>query len=184
MTKRKLLKTKFWPPYLNLEESNLYEDELGWQEMDYEEEEIRDTYMVYDRLVVQGGLGLLLYYVEKDILYYFDVAHGQTRTLPLNPKWDGKYLFEKYDNQMCYDQEQESIFDYEDAMDLWNRFQVDGHDMRYLIEHSIVGVMQRQDSITKATRLPIYPSIPSRSSDCGGRPSAATAPPSFLRRPV
>ena len=129
----------FWPPYWEGNAPELTSDELGWDVIRKREAGSDDTKDIYDYYVGCLGMDLSLYYAEKDKFYYVDMANGEVVSQKENPKWDGKYDYDRVCVYECNgDLDSDEVFDFETAEELWSAFKIDGKPMSYILEHSVI----------------------------------------------
>lgn len=68
------------------------------------------------------------------------MEYGEAYRMPTRDGWDGKYTFDRVDMDMNRppDFNPDYIFEFNDAILLWKEFRLYDHDLKYLIEHSVV----------------------------------------------
>ncbi len=137
---RKVIVENFWPPHLCPNDPTLYEDELGWQKCDYANvEHATESRELFKFFCEQWGFDLMIYFADNGEFYYCDVHHNRcVLHLHQSKNWDGKYLFQKCEFTFSPHNEFEEIFDFDDVWELWNDFRLDGHNLEYVIDHSVV----------------------------------------------
>ncbi len=55
-----------------------------------------------------------------------------------DPDWDGRYEYDRCDiYEPPLPEEGEIVFIFTDPMEVWDGFTIDGHDMKYIVEHSV-----------------------------------------------
>lgn len=128
----------FWPPYLGDGDPCLYSDEIGWRIFHKTDAHGGGTRHIFDFYVGHYSFDLILYYVSKDVFLYIDSVNGNVFELQQRDDWDGKYIFERCEFTNFPDNEPEYIFQFDTPEQLWNDFQYDGHNLEYLIQHSVV----------------------------------------------
>lgn len=139
-TERTIIRQNFWPPSSYDGDSNLYADQLGWGETYKAEAKSTDTYKIYHTFVYRQGFDLTLYLPAHDEFLYFDMEYGGVYKMPTRDDWDGKYTLDRMDMDTNWqpDFTPDYIFEFSDAIWLWKDFWLYGHDLKYLIEHSVV----------------------------------------------
>lgn len=132
------IKKNFWPPYLGDGDPNLYIDELGWGKTYQAEAHSTDTYNIYHFFVYHYGFDLKLYFAEFDEFYYIDMSEQSVYKMPTKEGWDGQYIYERVDDNIQYCINPECICEFKDAIQLWKILNIHEHDLKYIIEHSLV----------------------------------------------
>ena len=93
---RRILKKDFWCPTLWNDDTNLYEDQLGWNDANRSDAHAHDSYNILKCYLDRFGFDLALYLVEKDEFYYIEnTQHNEVLKLKNRDDWDGKYIFER-----------------------------------------------------------------------------------------
>lgn len=129
----------FWPPCLGDGDSCLYADELGWRDFHKADAHGGSTRHIFDFYVGHYAFDLILYYVEKDVFLYIDSINGNVFELPQREDWDGRFIFERCEFTNYPEPEpREYLFEFSEPEELWNDFCYDGHNLPYLIEHSVI----------------------------------------------
>ncbi len=141
MNERQIVRSKFWPPTLGDGDTNLYSDEIGWRESLRPDNFLTDTKRIFDFHVKHYGFDLVLFFLDDNRFYYCDMHNGEVLRLDINPQWDGTYQYQMSDpvNKHWFDNE--VLFEFDDAQQLWSEFTLDGHNLKYVIEHSVVDIM-------------------------------------------
>ncbi|MGM9833540.1 MAG: hypothetical protein ACI31A_07645 [Candidatus Limisoma sp.] len=133
----------FWYQTDHEKDSTLYLDQLGWQDSHKVESggyiEVKD---VWDRLVGYSnqnvvGWDLCFFYLHDKIFYYLDQMAKVIYKLPISQD-NAKPLTERVDIRPQIVPECDEVFDFENISEVWNDFEIDGHHMDYIIEHSVL----------------------------------------------
>lgn len=133
-----IIKENFWPPYLGNGDAHLYSNEIGWRDFHRIDARSNDTHGIFKFYVDYYAFNLVLYYVEEDTFLYVDAINGNVFILQPREDWDGQYIFERCEFTDFPDYEPDYIFQFKSPSELWDNFQYAGHDLKYLIEHSVV----------------------------------------------
>ena len=121
------IKKNFWPPYLGDGDPNLYKDELGWGDTYQAEAHSTDTYNIY-------------HFAEYDEFYYIDMSGQCVYKMPTKEDWNGQYIYERVDDNIQYSFKAECIYEFDNAIQLWKSLNIHDHNLKYVIEHSLVTV--------------------------------------------
>lgn len=136
---RKKLKENFWRPTPWDDDTNLYEDELGWREENRVDAHSTDSWNIFKFYLDHYGFDIALYYVEADEFYYIDNIEGnEVQRLKDREDWDGKYIIERVNFSHYPEPEPEVIYEYSDIWDLWINVKINGLSLKEVIERSIV----------------------------------------------
>lgn len=137
---RRIIQMNFWPPSFYGGDSVLYADQLGWEDSYKAEAHTTDTYKIYHAFVYRQNFDIILYLPAHNEFLYFDMEYGGVYQMPTRDGWDGKYTFDSVDMDMnrSPDFNPDYIFEFSDAIQLWKEFRLYGHDLKYIIEHSVV----------------------------------------------
>ncbi len=134
------IKKNFWPPYLGDGDPNLYKDELGWGDTYQAEAHSTDTYNIYHFFIYHYGFDLKLYFAEYDEFYYIDMSGQCVYKMPTKEDWNGQYIYERVDDNIQYSFKAECIYEFDNAIQLWKSLNIHDHNLKYVIEHSLVTV--------------------------------------------
>lgn len=141
MESKRILVKNFWPPYFETMSRELTEDDLGWNEDNRFDAHSDDTKFIFDLFIDHLGWDLSFYFTEDDTFYYVEVMEKSIYKRKGDPKWDGKYIYERCDIYALqyYDRDDDDaiIFDFDNVQEVWDKFTLNGHDMKYIIEHSV-----------------------------------------------
>lgn len=137
--KATVLRPNFWPPYWDGNSPELTTDDIGWDIVRRREAGSDKTKDIFDYYVGCLGMDLSLYYLDKDRFYYIDMMNGEVALRRENPLWDGKYDYERVSVYDCQgDKEAEDSFAFDSVEQLWNKFNIDGKPLSYVLEHSVI----------------------------------------------
>lgn len=134
----------FWYPTDYQHDTTLYKDQLGWRiELKVESGGYTDTYEVWLNLMenhqIRGvGWDLCFYYPQTDNFYYINQIDKYVCKLPVRKDWDGKYILSKVDIEPQIVPEENELMDFEKISEIWEHFKIDGKDMKYILEHSVL----------------------------------------------
>ena len=137
---RKVLKNNFWYPIPKRDEdTNLYEDELGWNDANQSDAHSTDSWNILKYYLKHIGFDLALYLVKADEFYYIDnIQNNEVWKLKDREDWDGKYIMERVEFSHCPEPEPEVIYEYSDIRDLWVNLRINGLTLKEVIERSVV----------------------------------------------
>ena len=139
---RKRLKKDFWCPTIWNNDTNLYEDQLGWNDANRSDAHAHDSFNILKFYLDHYGFDLALYLVEKDEFYYIEnTQHNEVLKLKDRDDWDGKYTYERVEFSHSPEPEPEVIYEYKDSRDLWLNLKIHGMTLKEVIEKSVVMVM-------------------------------------------
>lgn len=144
--KRQVVVNDFWHPTEAWPDTALYTDQLGWTvDQKVESGGYTDTFDVWQHLIaLKGsqvvGFDLSFYFPEDGNCYYLDNAEGTVYRIAPRSDWDGHhlsdcFLFPDFDRE-----EADEVFEFGHAQEVWEGFTVKGHDMKYILEHSALGL--------------------------------------------
>ena len=67
-----------------------------------------------------------------------------------DPDWDGRYEYDRCDiYEPPLPEEGEIVFIFTDPMEVWDGFTIDGHDMKYIVEHSALVLCESSTTSVK-----------------------------------
>ena len=70
------------------------------------------------------------------------MAKNELRIRSDDPEWDGVYLSDKSDpwDLEWYDRDRPELIlmHFDNVQEVWDNFKIDGKDMKYIIEHSVL----------------------------------------------
>lgn len=141
--KRVLELSNFWYKTEFEKDSNLYRDQLGWQDNHkVESGGYTKTKDVWDHLIGFSnnkvvGWDLCFFYLPNQTFYYLDQMAKVIYKLPLSSD-ESKPLFARVEIRPQIVPEKDEIFDYNNISEVWNSFIIDGHHMSYIIKHSVL----------------------------------------------
>lgn len=140
---RKIVQKNFWYPLENFPDTTLYEDQLGWdEEQKVESGGYQTTEDVWKHLVAYDservvGWDLCFFYVPNQTFHYIDQMAKVLYILPKNDNVD-EPLYTRVDIKPQIVPEEDELMDFEQASEIWREFKIDGHDMKYILEHSVL----------------------------------------------
>ena len=95
MIRKRILKD-FWYPTIDREDTNLYEDQLGWQEANRVDAHSTDSWNIFKFYLKHYGFDLALYFPQENEFYYIDnIKNNEVLKLKDRTDWDGKYICER-----------------------------------------------------------------------------------------
>ncbi len=136
--------SNFWCPTDTQPDVTLYEDQLGWSiELQVESGGYTDTYDVWlnlmeDRHIRGVGWDLCFFYILTRSFYYINQIDKYVCKLPVSDDWDGKYILNSVEIEPQIVPEENELMDFEKIAEVWNNFKIDGKDMKYILEHSVL----------------------------------------------
>ena len=137
------LLANFWYKTDREKDSTLYCDQLGWQDNQKVESggytELKD---VWDHLVALDsdkvvGWDLCFFYLPNKTFYYLDQMAKVIYKLPISQD-ESEPLFARVDIRPQIVPEEDEVFDYDKIVQVWEDFKIDGHNMAYILEHSVL----------------------------------------------
>ncbi len=136
---RRRLKKNFWHPTQWDNDTNLYEDELGWREANRSDAHSTDSWNIFKFYLGHYGFDLALYFVQEDEFYYIDnIQNNEVWKLKDRDDWDGQYIIERVEFSHFPEPEPEVIYEYRDLRDLWLNLKIHGLSLKDIIEQSVV----------------------------------------------
>lgn len=138
---RKRLKKNFWHPTQWDNDTNLYEDELGWREANRSDAHSTDSWNIFKFYLGHYGFDLALYFAQADEFYYIDnIQNNEVWKLKDRDDWDGQYIIERVEFTHYPEPEPEVIYEYKDLRDLWLNLKIHELSLKEVIEKSVVFV--------------------------------------------
>lgn len=143
MESNDILIRNFWIPTEEFPDTTLYQNQLGWtDEQKVQSGGYTDTEDVWKHLIAYDsdqvvGWDLCFFYVPNRTFYYIDQMAKVLYILPENHDSE-EPLYARVDMRPQIVPEEDELMDFERASDIWSDFQIDGHDMRYILEHSVL----------------------------------------------
>lgn len=134
----------FWYPCDNRSDTTLYKDQLGWRaDLKVEAGGYTDTYDVWlglmgNRQIRGVGWDLCFFYPPTHTFYYINQIDKYVCKLPIRDDWDGKYLLDSVDIAPQIVPEDDELMDFENVSEVWDNFKIEGNDMKYILEHSVL----------------------------------------------
>lgn len=134
----------FWYPTDAHPDTTLYKDQLGWRiELQVESGGYIDTYDVWLNLMedhhIRGvGWDLCFFYLPTRSFYYINQIDKYVCKLPVREDWDGKYILNSVDIEPQIVPVENELMDFEDISEVWDTFEINGKDMKYILEHSVL----------------------------------------------
>ncbi len=142
--KRVPIVKNFWKKTEEQPDTTLYEDQLGWTiPLKVESGGYTETYDVWEHLMedtnIRGvGWDLCFFYPPTGHFYYIDQIDKVLYKLPILPHWNGHDLIGSVDITPQLVPEEDELMDFEKVSEIWDNFKIDGKDMRYIIDHSVL----------------------------------------------
>jgi len=134
----KIIRKSFWPPYWHNNPPELTEDQLGFDEHNFADVGSRDTKTIFDFMLGNTGFDMSFYYAENNKFYYIEMLDKHVFCRKDNPDWDGKYDYNRVKVYEPPQDDSEIIMSFRHRQEVWDNFKIDGKDMKYIIEHSVV----------------------------------------------
>lgn len=130
--KRKLVLTNFWS-----NGRNLYEDELGWGEVEKRSAGSLISKEIFDFHVVLCGLNLGFYYVDNDTFYgiHREETPIEVKIMPRDRN-ASPYIVFQADTDTHYDGD--VIYSFKDPKDLWDGICIDGKSLEEVLSRSVI----------------------------------------------
>lgn len=139
---RKVIKNNFWHPKQNDDNTNLYEDELGWKESNRSDAHSTDSWNIFKFYLDHYSFDLALYFVPKDEFYYIDnMQNHEVLKLKKRDDWDGLYISERVEFSHFPQPEPETVYEYKDIHDLWTNLRIDDLSLKDVIDQSVVFIL-------------------------------------------
>lgn len=141
---RKLILRDFWLKTELEPDTTLYEDQLGWTKQQQSDSgNYTDTKDVWSHLIAFDsdeivGWDLCFYFIETGLFYYIDQMAKILYVLPKAPDADGKSIFGSVDIEPHIVPEEDELMYFEQASEIWDSFTINGKDMKYILEHSVL----------------------------------------------
>lgn len=141
---RKPIIDNFWYPTEAQPDTTLYEDQLGWViEYQLESGGYTDTYDVWLNLMenrhIRGvGWDLCFFYLPTRSFYYINQIDKYVCKLPVREDWDKKYILSSVDIEPQIVPEENELMDFNNVSEVWDNFKINGKDMKYILEHSVL----------------------------------------------
>lgn len=141
-THREIIQPNFWAITKWERDSNLYKDQLGWtEELRYQSGGYTDTKEIWDHLIALNsdkvvGWDLGFFFPENQTFYYIDQMPKILYKLPI--KEGEEPLLMRVEIRPQIVPEEDELMDYEKASEIWDNFTINGHDMKYILEHSVL----------------------------------------------
>ena len=140
---KKIIVKNFWDPNFGDNKApELTEDELGWNDAQRDDGHSNDTKEVFDYLIGCLNFDLSFYYTITDKYYYIDRSYNVVIARDTDPDWDGKHVIYKSNpwGLEWYDRDRPEliVMRFNTVQDVWDNFKIDGKDMKYIIEHTII----------------------------------------------
>lgn len=139
---RKRLKKNFWHPKPEDNDSNLYEDELGWREVNRSDAHATDSWNIFKFYIDHYGFDLALYFVQEDEFYYIDnMQNNEVLKLKDRDNWDGQFITERVEFSHCPNPEPEVVYEFKDTRDLWLNMKIHNMSLEEVIANSVVYIL-------------------------------------------
>ena len=143
MKKKKIIVENFWDSdFGDKRAPELTEEQLGWNKAQRDDGHSDDTKDVFDYLIGCLNWDLSFYYSVKDKYYYIDMSHNVVIARDTDPDWDGKHIVYKSNpwGLEWYDRDRPDLIlmHFKNVKEVWDNFKIDGKDMRFIIEHSVL----------------------------------------------
>lgn len=134
----------FWFKTEKEPDTTLYEDQLGWTTaIKVESGGYSDTHDVWKHIMERTtqdivGWDLCFYFPETGRFYYIDQIDKILFRVPVIDDWDGKSIFASIEIGPQLVPEEDELMYFDNVSEVWDHFQINGHDMKYIIEHSVL----------------------------------------------
>lgn len=132
----------FWFTTNNNPDSTLYTDQLGWSiEQKIQSGGYDTTKDVWDNLIAPAtnkivGWDLGFFYVPNRTFYYIDQMNKVLYKLPIK-ETDEPYMA-RVEIRPQVVEEKDELMDFEKPSEIWNYFTIEGKNMKYIIENSVL----------------------------------------------
>lgn len=117
--------------------SDIYADQLGWQEADKKEARSLISKEIWDYFVCTMGLNISFYYPGNDTFYGL-----HTEEIPYTfYKLPRCRELDSYTGNQCSGdthERGEAVYQTEDLNAIWDAVHIDGHSLEYVINHSYI----------------------------------------------
>lgn len=133
----------FWIPTEECPDTTLYQDQLGWtDEQKVQSGGYTETKDIWNHLIAYDsnevvGWDLCFFYVPNKTFYYIDQMAKVLYILPENHDAE-EPLYGRVEMRPQIVPEEDELMDFNKASEIWNDFKIDGHNMCYILEHSVL----------------------------------------------
>lgn len=136
---RKILKPNFWRPTAWNGDTNLYQDQLGWDDASQADAHSSDSWNIFDFYLGHYGFDLALYLVPFDEFYYIDnIECNEVLKLKDRNDWDGQFIIDRVEISNYPENEPEVICEYNDTRELWKNLKIHDMSLKEVIDNSVV----------------------------------------------
>ena len=133
----------FWFPSEENPDTTLYQSQLGWtEEQKVQSGGYTSTEDVWKHLIAFDskevvGWDLCFFYVPNQTFYYIDQIAKVLYILPKNDNTEGP-LYARVEMHPQVVHEEDELMDFNQSSEIWDNFRIDGQNMRYILEHSVL----------------------------------------------
>lgn len=143
MDNKKIIVKNFWDPdFGDNKDPELTEDQLGWNAAQRDDGHSDDTKDIFDYLIGCLNFDLSFFYSVNCKYYYIDLSCNVVMLRGEDPDWDGKNVIYKSSpwGLEWYDRDRPELIlmHFNNVQEVWDNFKIDGKDMKYVIEHSVL----------------------------------------------
>ena len=134
----------FWNKTEKEPNTVLFQDQLGWQPYHkVESGGYNDTFDIWQHLMnnrhIRGvGWDLCFYYPSTGIFYYIDQIAKVLYELPYCEGCGETSIFEGVEIRPQLVPEDKELMDFNSVSDIWEKFTIEGKNMKYILEHSVL----------------------------------------------
>lgn len=121
---------------------SIREEYLGWTDnlkLDAQSDNPED---VFRYIVEVVGLNILFYWMEDHRFYTIETEKNpiEVRRIHLNPNWDGKYEFQRFDSDGCPGTSSpgELLATFDEPTEVWDNLRIDGVPIGEVLENSVI----------------------------------------------
>jgi len=118
------------------EGKHIYEDELGWRELEKQESETDVSREIFRFEIERVGLNLGFYYIDNDTFYGI-----HTEGYPIKVKILPRNRAEEFIGWQCDGDthaDGEVIASFDDVHDIWNNLKINGHSLEEVLARSYI----------------------------------------------
>lgn len=142
--KRVPIVQNFWQKTEKEPDATLYEDQLGWTiPIKVEAGGYTDTHDIWENIMERTspdivGWDLCFYYPPTGTFYYIDQINRVLFKVPKVEGWDGEAIFQSVEMRPQNTPDEYELMDFDNVSEVWDNFKIDGKDMKYILEHSVL----------------------------------------------
>lgn len=140
MTGKVLMENFF--PVGNDGDHSIREEHLGWTDnlkLDAQSDCPEDIFRYFVEVV---GLNILFYWMTDHRFYTIETEKDpiEVRRIDINPNWDGKYEFQRFDSDgcPCTSSPGELLATFDEPTDVWDSLKINGVPIGEVLENSVI----------------------------------------------